>query len=377
MSLAPAILTREADASRQLAQGRRDGYDTDSRFRLVEEDQIFFRPGIYDFVFSHDGTRIAFSGDLKTEILVMELSSRRVISRFDRAAHHGRMTFDFVPGSNAILTTPVEDRVVGRPLDNVASVVDTDTGAVLRQFSKPEFLRDKYLNVLGLSVHPRDRQAIVLVERRGGAGRDLFSLNLDDGALEPVPSPFPGGASIDRNFAIGPDGVLALSSLPTPFSREIPGRIALVDLRSGMLRHSLQGHASSVSALAWSGDGKLLGSAGGVPNSTATANAAAEGEAIWVWEANSGRLVSKFGEAAIMPAYRVALSQDGRWVAGVGILPGSSSRSTLAIWERTTGREVFRRVPDGAPDINQVKFSPDGSRFAWHESRSVKLFRIN
>ncbi|MDB5320861.1 MAG: repeat protein [Phycisphaerales bacterium] len=127
-----------------------------------------------------------------------------------------------------------------------------------------------------------------------------------------------------------------------------PGAIACLGTRD--LRH---GH--TVSALSFSGDGKLLASASW--DQTAR-----------VWDVASGREVSRFsghGDGASA----VAISPDGLLVAS-----GDMQRTTV-LWDARTGKELHR-LTDNPNTVFWLRFSGDGKRLVWSSGKLVRIWDV-
>jgi hypothetical protein len=131
--------------------------------------------------------------------------------------------------------------------------------------------------------------------------------------------------------------------------------IRLWNLSTGQPRE-LRGHEASLSALAYSSDGKRLASAG-------------RDGAILLWDATTGRLLRRFTghERTVLG---VAFSPSGRWVAS------ASYDQTVRLWETATGK-CLCEVQAHGDAVSCVGFSPDGKTLATggHDAL-VKLWSI-
>jgi WD40 repeat protein len=121
------------------------------------------------------------------------------------------------------------------------------------------------------------------------------------------------------------------------------GTIALRDVKTGQLVHSLAGHQSTIYTAAFSPDGKFL------------ASGSDEG-LTKIWDTATGR------EVRTLSAHRasvrsLAFSPDGKLLAS-----GSNDR-TVRIWDAATGR-MLRSLSGYGSFVRSVVFSPDGKLLA-------------
>jgi WD40 repeat protein len=149
------------------------------------------------------------------------------------------------------------------------------------------------------------------------------------------------------SVAFSPDGKRLVSgSLPlqAPYSRELPGEIAVWDVSTGkeIFRH--ERHPGTAYSVAYSPTGEQLASCGS--HLKAKVWDAKTGQEIWTLQGHSDDL-----QLAVF-------SPDGRSLAT------ASFDGTVKIWDCTTGLE--RRTLRGrAGPLNWLAFSPDGQRLAY------------
>jgi WD40 repeat protein len=165
-----------------------------------------------------------------------------------------------------------------------------------------------------------------------------------------------------------------------------------------MKKASLEGHTVMVNSLAFSPDGKFLGSGGnkgelklwdvageklaadlkghlailsGVafsPDSKTLASAGADGK-VKLWDVTSGkpRRTLIFDEASRL--YCIQFSPDGKSLAGGG------TKREVFLWDVTRG-EVSQRLKQAPFPVRALTFSPDGARLATVSDRSVYLWPL-
>jgi WD40 repeat protein len=151
-----------------------------------------------------------------------------------------------------------------------------------------------------------------------------------------------------RSLLFSPDG-------KTLASHGYDGVIHLWAPESGEKRHELKGHRDSVSAFAFSPDGKQL------------ASASWGDSVVRVWDVAAGREVRQLKGHA-RNALAVAWSPDGKTVAS------TANDNTLRLWDPATGRERARAadLAHGVPA--PLAYLPDGSALVGVASLNVRLY---
>jgi WD40 repeat protein len=168
---------------------------------------------------------------------------------------------------------------------------------------------------------------------------------IDGGAAGPTP----GNAQI-FDLAYSPDGkLLALAGY-----REV----RLLDASTKQQVTVLGGHAGGVRAVAFSGDGRLLAAAGGMP--------ARSGE-VRIWDVAERKLLYALrGHSDCI--YGVAFSPDGKTIAT------ASYDKLVKLWDLATEKEV-RTYLDHIDAVYAVAFTPDGRLLiSGSADRTVKVW---
>jgi WD40 repeat protein/serine/threonine protein kinase len=127
------------------------------------------------------------------------------------------------------------------------------------------------------------------------------------------------------------------------------GVVKVWDAATGREVHSFRAHQHNVWGLAFSPDGRRVGTA-------------SDGS-VKVWDAETGQERFTLSNEPKAQAWSVAFSPDGRWVAaGIGFgdhrVPGE-----VKVWDAITG-QAFLSLGGHSSGVNAVAFSPDGQRLA-------------
>jgi RNA polymerase sigma factor (sigma-70 family) len=152
---------------------------------------------------------------------------------------------------------------------------------------------------------------------------------------------WPGLGPAVYDVAFSPDGKRLASAGGEEFLRDgqRDGTLRLWDATSGKQVAAIQGHAGTVTSVAFSPDGKTLASGG-------------FDRTVRVWDVATGRALFLFkGHTGLVRC--VAISPDGKYLASGGF------DGTVKVWDLATGRELAR-LKGPAGGVMSVAFSPDG-----------------
>ncbi len=152
------------------------------------------------------------------------------------------------------------------------------------------------------------------------------------------------------SLALRQDGAMAVGGY-----REV----RLMD-RNGKVMEKLGGHVDAVRAVAFSGDGKLLATGGGVPTQ--------KGE-IKSWDVATGRVVVAF-EGHVDAIYAIAFSPNGK------LLATASYDKLIQLWDVATGKPV-KTLKDHIDAVYALLFTPDGQRLiSGAGDRTIKVWDV-
>jgi WD40 repeat protein/serine/threonine protein kinase len=142
---------------------------------------------------------------------------------------------------------------------------------------------------------------------------------------------------------------------------EVDSTIRLVDIRTGEIVRTFEGHRNVVGTLAFTPDGRYLLS--GDSNASSTG----DDERVYIWDVETGESVLELGGHE-MHVRSIAVSPNGR-IAAVG----DSGGTNITLWNLETGEQI-RILPDHNEWVTALKFSPDG-QFLYSGGRDGTLFQ--
>ncbi|MGD8453971.1 MAG: WD40 repeat domain-containing protein [Phycisphaerae bacterium] len=177
----------------------------------------------------------------------------------------------------------------------------------------------------------------------GGVNRYMYVHRLSDG--QQFASVYTGAYLLD--LAYSPDGQYVATG-------GSDNNIKLWNPMTGQLARTLVGHTDDVSAVAFSPDGQLLASGAGGWDEPSDST-------IKIWRVSDGTLLRTLtGHGSFV--YDLDFSPDGRYLISSG---RTNSSSYIRLWRVAAGDQVDYYNQGLSGGVLSVKFSPDGSLFAY------------
>ncbi len=156
-----------------------------------------------------------------------------------------------------------------------------------------------------------------------------------------------------RDVAYSPDGLLLAVAGSGPRFRQL----RLWDVKGGIVRHTLNGHSSSVTSVEFSRDGQHL--------ATASLD-----KTVKLWNVETGQLIKSF-EGHTLGVNGVSFSKDGSTLASAG------SDRTIKLWDILTGKLKTSFQAHDA-QVWDVEYSPDGMTLAsCGSAQAIKLWNAD
>jgi WD40 repeat protein/serine/threonine protein kinase len=187
-----------------------------------------------------------------------------------------------------------------------------------------------------------------------GMTKYLYALKLWDAATGKEFLSIKGPASSVSAVAFSPDG----KRLASAGGNSDTGELKLWDVASGREVIPFEGHRFHVWSVAFSPNGKLLasgGSGGHIPPENIDDRSSEHGE-VKLWDATTGKQVKVF-KASGRIVMSVAFSPDRK------LLASASNDGTVQLWDLATGK-VIRPLKGHTGAVSSVAFSLDGKRLA-------------
>jgi WD40 repeat protein/serine/threonine protein kinase len=292
-------------------------------------------------LFGHTGRdlrSIAFSADSRYVLCAdAESGSVRV---WDADASSDTLLQQPTPDPRFMFFSPDASMVAASTrVDSTIPIWDTKTGRKLRELAGHEGI------VRGIAFHPAGR---LLASTANDKTVRLWDISTGRNTAV-----LTGHEEFVQALAFNSKGDLLASG-------SLDGAIRLWSVATGDVQRVI--HVSDpVSSITFHPDGKKLIVAIGYSPSM-------KSPALQVRNISDGRLIAKSlapGDSALdrskFPIMAVALSPDGKRVVSSGV--SDILKWGFAVWETQSG-QLVHTMPDGEPFVTNMRFSPDGTRFA-------------
>ncbi len=286
----------------------------------VPESTIVHLPEepINDIEYSPDGELLAVASE--SGIWLYDTVTHQEVRRL--VGHSGLV--------NSISFSPDSKKLASGDSSAFVYLWDITTG-------KLQWSRDPYYRSTSVSFSPGGQtlasagtQKVYLWNVATGRYSELFNLTWGKDVLQTV--------------SFSPDGRMVATG-------NVDGRVFLFDVRSGRIRHTLEGHTDSVLSVAFHSSGLIVASAG-------------LDQTVHLWNVITGELRHTL-EGHTYDVNSVSFRPDGRILASAG-------DRTVRLWSVITGEHI-QTFHGHTGWVNSVSFSPDGKTLASAGSDGIIL----
>jgi len=288
-----------------------------------------FSEGALGIAFSPDGTKLASTG-VAGNVRLWEVASRKLI--FEKKGHEGR--------AQGIAFSPDGQRLASA--GNNLCVWDATTGAEVFNFKAPGAVRDSQ----GIAFSPDGK----LLACSFGPAVQIWNAQSGTSSLVIPKAHAADSTSLsfldDHTLVSGGYHYISIKVDGRPVLHSI-GEVRLWDVATGkQLGELTPGDSKDANcSIAVSKDGRLV--------------AAAFREKIRIWDAKSRkqvRVLADYRNAWFRRAHALCFSPDGK------LLAVTSGRSTILLWDLTTGKRFLDFPESHSHRIDSISYSPDSNR---------------
>lgn len=349
VALTPAIVTRTARASPQLAQvGIGFG---DAIGPGVEIETIAYPNTVVSEVRTSFKRRlIAYSIERQSTIIGIDYDTRQEVFRIRRRNHEiSGGTFDFILGGTHLLSSSNEWNQETFRSGSMADVIEVASGKIVSKIALPSNFDQARFFSSSLDAHEDGETAISRVrvtQPHSETGQRMTQfkvaiVNVRLGKFISFLEPPGFGPLFGNHSAWHPSAGLAASHMADSRIGEM-SPINIHDPLSGSLVKALNGNRPVVSALAWNKSGKRLASAG---YSVSTAPRSMwspmpmiqEEQPIFIWDVDSATVVAKLA-GDLYSAFRMQYSHDDKNILIVHLKRSMTPGQRVSVLNLDTGR---------------------------------------
>jgi WD40 repeat protein/tRNA A-37 threonylcarbamoyl transferase component Bud32 len=320
--------------------------------RLVWELKKFKLVQVVDFAFSFDGKLIHLSGRGSPHLETRDAETGALKASWDTGNRSGVNAFAYSPDGRLLVACKSEESRVHNMTTSTDQLLAAGNGV------KAAFSPDgQHFAVASWAPGVKDR-VVTLFSPTGVSlrhlsdpgdeilafspdGKTLVAVGKGDGNILVNRWKVPDGIKLSR-FAVSgtKDQAIALSPDGKTLAVQWKFKIELYDTETGFPRHQNSGPVSSISALAFSADGKYLASSDLYYGTK-------------LWDLATCREVTMWRDRQ---ATRLAFSPDGKLVAAAGI-------KAVFVHQVPDGKLLHTLDARGNP-VESLAFSPDGTHLA-------------
>lgn len=270
-------------------------------------------------------------------------------------------------GVSAITFSPDGKYLASCSVDKTIKLWEVETGREVRTF------RPKTAGTTSVDFSPDGK--LLVVGAYGGFGDGISLWNVSDGRKVRTFQIGKIKEGTTLSVAFSPDGeliaaavfdVAAIYATANSNNTDKSIVIQLIDVKTGQIVRTMEGHTSVISSIAFSSDGKYLVSGSGPYGDKREDN---EDNSVRIWEVKSGREIQRF--SVLSGVRHVAFSPDGNHVATI------DENDNVILRNVKTGKKNITLYEDNVYLPGSfTKFSPDGRYIAVSHNAGILLWDV-
>jgi len=322
---------------------------------------------LVDVAWSPNGRRLALAFDGGRKVVVLDTSTWRPVSHFERQE----------PDAMSRLAFLTDSELVVAPFRNISNssmafaVYEIETGRSIKEIARdPEW---KFAPAAKIAITSSGKYIALLV------AQGIWMPVLYDS----VTGAFMGqiGPSIDagsRALTVGPRDRVAIdvTHYVDRAKAVVQTEIQIIDTATNKTDRIISGRIPVVDSLAWSADGRWIASGGSYLGGDGKGGRVRDPDCIHIWDATTGELVTSFA-GKYDPIERIAWHPSKPIIATASAKGGDEERgSAVHLWSVDRKEMLFEYKTPGVGEIDALSFDPHTGHLVWGSNGSLHVFEV-